>query len=92
MATKPTNGEATPGTVPSGTTGLSAQAELNALLKKKFPGDERERTYLQLLLEGQAKAAIRGNVEAAKLLLRHARLAEAGRTRRPKKRPRLKAL
>jgi hypothetical protein len=54
---------------------LTAREELLALLRKQFPNDERERTYLQLLLEGQARAAIKGNVEAAKFLLRHAALA-----------------
>jgi predicted methyltransferase MtxX (methanogen marker protein 4) len=34
------------------------------MLNEKLPGDDRERTYLQLLIEGQAKAAIKGNVEA----------------------------
>src|SRR5215469_14778371 len=51
---------------------LSTQQELRALLKRKFPGDEKERTYLQLMIEGQAKAAIKGNVDAAKLLMHYA--------------------
>jgi hypothetical protein len=71
---------------------LSSQQELIALLKKKFPGDDRERTYLQLLIEGQAKAAIKGNVEAAKLLLRYAHLDDKKHTQSRKKRPRLKHL
>jgi hypothetical protein len=57
---------------------LTAREELAALLRKQFPGDDRERTYLQLLLEGQARAAIKGNVEAAKFLLRHAALGSGG--------------
>jgi predicted methyltransferase MtxX (methanogen marker protein 4) len=71
---------------------LSSRGELLALLKKKFPGDDRERTYLQLLIEGQAKAAIKGNVEAAKLLLRYAHLADNKARVAAKKRPRLKNL
>ena len=65
---------------------LSTQAELKRLLRKQFPGDEKERTYLQLLLEGQAKAAIRGNVSAAMLLLRHAKMTELAEKRRRKQR------
>ena len=53
---------------------LTAREELIAMLRRQFPNDGQERTYLQLLLEGQARAAIKGNVEAAKLLLRHAAL------------------
>jgi hypothetical protein len=53
---------------------LTAREELVALLRKQFPEDEKERTYLQLLLDGQARAAILGNVEAAKFLLRYAAL------------------
>ena len=71
---------------------LSSQQELIALLKKKFPGDDRERTYLQLLIEGQAKAAIKGNVQAAKLLLRYAHLDEKKGGKSRKKRPRLRHL
>jgi len=55
---------------------LTAREELAALLRKQFPSDEKERTYLQLLLEGQARAAIKGSVEAAKFLLRYAALGE----------------
>ena len=71
---------------------LSSQQELIALLKKKFPGDDRERTYLQLLIEGQAKAAIKGNVQAAKLLLRYAHFDDKKHTESRKKRPGLKHL
>ncbi len=55
---------------------LTSREELRALLRKKFPSDEQERTYLQLLLEGQAQAAIKGSVEAAKFLLRYAGVPE----------------
>jgi hypothetical protein len=71
---------------------LSSRQELLALLKKKFPGDDRERTYLQLLIEGQAKAAIKGNVQAAKLLLRYAHFDDKKHTESRKKRPGLKHL
>jgi len=62
---------------------LTSREELVALLRKPFPTDEKERTYLQLLLEGQARAAIKGSVEAAKFLLRHLALAE--KTQQPKR-------
>jgi len=66
---------------------LTSRQELVALLRRRFPGDEKQRTYLQLLLEGQAKAAIKGNTEAAKLLMRHAYLDEIkGRGGRKRKR------
>jgi hypothetical protein len=61
---------------------LTAREELAALLRKQFPNDEKERTYLQLLLEGQARAAIKGSTEAAKFLLRYATL--QGKPAQPK--------
>jgi len=71
---------------------LTSRQELARLLNKKFPADQLERTYLQLLIEGQAKAAIKGNVAAAQLLLRYAHLEENPDRGRRKKRPRLKHL
>jgi len=85
--------------IPSGTINpggdaklLSSRQELIALLNKKFPGDEKERTYLKLLLEGMAKSAIKGNVHAAQLLLRYAQIEEQKAKGKRRNRPRLKHL
>jgi len=71
---------------------LTSRQELVSLLNRKFPGDEKERSYLQLLLEGTAKSAIKGNVAAAQLLLRYAHFEENRNTGRRKTRSRLKHL
>jgi len=45
----------------------------NELLARKFPEDPKQRTYLELMLEGLAKQAIKGDTEAAKLVLRYSK-------------------
>ena len=45
-----------------------ASRELRKLLRKKFPGDPVERTYMQLMIEGLVKAAIKGSTLAAALI------------------------
>jgi hypothetical protein len=45
-----------------------ATRDLRKLLRRKFPGDPAERTYMQLMIEGLVKQAIKGNVYATALV------------------------
>ena len=45
-----------------------ATKELRRLLRKKFPKDPQQRSYLKLVVESLVKQAIRGNVFAQQLL------------------------
>lgn len=55
---------------------LDLTEELNTILRQTLESDSARRTYMRLALEGLVKAAVKGNVEAVKMLIRQVNMAE----------------
>jgi hypothetical protein len=55
---------------------VSPSRELEEILQTVLQNDAARRTYQRIALEGLVKAAVRGNLEATKFLIRQVNLAE----------------
>lgn len=55
---------------------VSPSRELQDILQTILQNDTARRTYQRIALEGLVKAAVRGNLEATKFLIRQVNLAE----------------